>query len=171
MMTSESFIKNNFMNFNNQNNNQNNSKDIIEELINVVKGVSNKNNIYQTAKVHFQKLSSQEEKMEFLTIFKNNLENPIFLSKIPINNCTNLFDFILTILSFQILNQSNNDQIIVNLQAIAENLLPFRNLNDMFKIMLFLLKKYFPKNLNNKIEDLSLVIIKVISYLLKELLK
>ena len=78
---------------------------------------------------------------------------------------------ILTILSFQILNQSNNDQIIVNLQAIAENLLPFRNLNDMFKIMLFLLKKYFPKNLNNKIEDLSLVIIKVISYLLKELLK
>ena len=171
MMTSESFIKNNFMNFNNQNNNQNNSKDIIEELINVVKGISNKNNIYQTAKIHFQKLSSQEEKMEFLTIFKNNLENPIFLSKIPINNCTNLFDFILTILSFQILNQSNNDQIIVNLQAIAENLLPFRNLNDMFKIMLFLLKKYFPKNLNNKIEDLSLVIIKVISYLLKELLK
>ena len=41
----------------------------------------------------------------------------------------------------------------------------------MFKIMLFLLKKYFPKNLNNKIEDISLVMIKVISYLLKELLK
>ena len=51
------------------------------------------------------------------------------------------------------------------------NLLNYRQLNDMFKIMLFLLKKYFPKNLNNKIEDISLVMIKVISYLLKELLK
>ena len=49
--------------------------------------------------------------------------------------------------------------------------MPFRPLNDMFKIMMFLLKKYFPKNLNNKIEDVSLVMIKVISYLLKELLK
>ena len=37
--------------------------------------------------------------------------------------------------------------------------------------MLFLLKKYFPKDLNKKIEDMSLVIIKIISYFLKELLK
>jgi hypothetical protein len=166
-MTSESFLKNNFINFNTNNNN----KEIIEELIRVIKGESNKNNIYQTAKINFQKLSSIEEKLEFTKILKNNLENPTFLNQIPINSCLNLFDFILYILSYQILNQSNNEQIISNLQGIAENLLRFRNLNDMFKIMLFLLKKYFPKNLNNKIEDLSLIMIKVISYLLKELLK
>ena len=41
----------------------------------------------------------------------------------------------------------------------------------MFKIMLFLLKKYFPKDLNQKIADLSLVMIKIIAFLLKELLK
>ena len=81
------------------------------------------------------------------------------------------FDFIINILSFQILNQSNYEQIIVELQGISEKLINFRQLNDMFKIMLFLLKKYFPKNLNNKIEDISLVMIKVITYLLKELLK
>ena len=167
IMTSESFLKNNFINFNTNNNN----KEIIEELIRVIKGESNKNNIYQTAKINFQKLSSIEEKLEFTKILKNNLENPTFLNQIPINSCLNLFDFILYILSYQILNQSNNEQIISNLQGIAENLLRFRNLNDMFKIMLFLLKKYFPKNLNNKIEDLSLIMIKVISYLLKELLK
>ena len=174
VMTSESFLKNNFINnFNNNNNiNQNNNKEIIEQLINVVKGESNNNNIYQTCKIYFQNLSSFEEKFEFLKTLRNNFENPIFLRQIPINTCTNLFDFILTILSFQILNQTNNnEQIITYLQGIAEYLLEFRSLNDMFKIMLFLLKKYFPKNLNNKIEDLSLVMIKVISYLLKELLK
>ena len=171
IMTSESFLKNNFINFNTNNNNQNNNKEIIDEFVSVIKGESNKNNIYQTAKIHFQKLSSTEEKMDFLKIFRNSLETPTFLGQVPINTCTNLFDFILSILSYQILNQSNEDKIIVNLQATAEYLLAFRSLNDMFKIMLFLLKKYFPKNLNNKIEDLSLVIIKVISYLLKELLK
>ena len=41
----------------------------------------------------------------------------------------------------------------------------------MFKVLLFLLKKYFPKDLNNKIEDISLVMIKIIAFLLKELLK
>ena len=115
-------------------------------------------------------LTSIEEKIEFIKLFRTSLENPIYLKQVPINSCTNLLDFILSILSYQILSQSD-EQIIVNLQAVAEYLLPYRSLNDMFKIMLFLLKKYFPKNLNNKIEDISLVMIKVISYLLKELLK
>ena len=170
IITTESYLKNNFINMNFNNNIANNNKDIIEQIINVVKGESNKNNIYQTAKIHFQNLSSVEEKIEFIKIFRNYLENPFFLSQIPINSCTNLYDFILSILSYQILCQSD-EQIIINLQGIAEYLLPFRPLNDMFKIMMFLLKKYFPKNLNNKIEDVSLVMIKVISYLLKELLK
>ena len=167
IMTSESYLKNNFINLNNPNKN----KEIIDQMIKVIKGELNQINIFQKAKEHFKMLNSVEEKLDFIKILKNNLENPVYLEIIPINSCTNLFDFILTILSFQILNQSNVEQIIVELQGISENLLNFRQLNDMFKIMLFLLKKYFPKNLNNKIEDISLVMIKVISYLLKELLK
>ena len=167
IMTSESYLKNNFININNTNKN----KEIIDQMIKVIKGELNQINIFQKAKEHFKMLNSIEEKLDFIKILKNNLENPVYLEIIPINSCTNLFDFILTILSFQILNQSNVEQIIVELQGISENLLNFRQLNDMFKIMLFLLKKYFPKNLNNKIEDISLVMIKVISYLLKELLK
>ena len=179
IMTSESYLKNNFISLNNNlnsNSNQNlninssNNKEIIEQIISVVKGESNKNSIYQIAKILFKKLSS-EEKMDFAQNLRDALENPIFFKQIPINTCSNLFDFILSILSYQILSQSNEEQIIVKLQSLAEYLLPFRQLNDMFKIMLFLLKKYFPKNLNNKIEDISLVMIKVISYLLKELLK
>ena len=167
IITSESYLKNNFININNNNKN----KEIIDQMIKVIKGELNQINIFQKAKDHFKMLNSIEEKSDFIKVLKNYLNNPNYLEIIPINSCTNLFDFILTILSFQILNQSNVEQIIVELQGISENLLNFRQLNDMFKIMLFLLKKYFPKNLNNKIEDISLVMIKVISYLLKELLK
>ena len=153
------------------NNNINKNKEVIDQVIKVVKGELNQSNIFEKARDYFKMINNTEEKLDFIKILKNNLENPIYLNIIPINSCTNLFDFILNILSFQILNESNNEQIIVELQGISENLLNYRQLNDMFKIMLFLLKKYFPKNLNNKIEDISLVMIKVISYLLKELLK
>ena len=164
IMTSESYLKNNFININK-------NKEIIEQMIKVIKGEINQNNIFQNAKEHFKMINTIEDKLDFIKILKSNLENQTFLNIIPINSCSNLFDFILNILSFQILNYSSNEQIIVELQGISENLLNSRKLNDMFKIMLFLLKKYFPKNLNNKIEDISLVMIKVISYLLKELLK
>ena len=157
IMTSESYLKNNFINMN-----SNKNKEVIDQVIKVVKGELNQSNIFEKARDYFKMINNTEEKLDFIKILKNNLENPIYLNIIPINSCTNLFDFILNILSFQILNESNNEQIIVELQGIS---------NDMFKIMLFLLKKYFPKNLNNKIEDISLVMIKVISYLLKELLK
>ena len=168
IMTSESYLKNNFININN---NMNKNKEIIDQLIKVVKGELNQINIYQKIKEYFKSLNTLEEKLEFIKILKNNLENPTFIEIVPINSCTNLFDFIINILSFQILNQSNYEQIIVELQGISEKLINFRQLNDMFKVMLFLLKKYFPKNLNNKIDDIALVMIKVITYLLKELLK
>jgi hypothetical protein len=167
IMTSESYLKNNFI----MNSISNKNKEVIDQVIKVVKGELNQSNIFEKARDYFKMINNTEEKLDFIKILKNNLENPIYLNIIPINSCTNLFDFILNILSFQILNESNNEQIIVELQGISENLLNYRQLNDMFKIMLFLLKKYFPKNLNNKIEDISLVMIKVISYLLKELLK
>ena len=41
----------------------------------------------------------------------------------------------------------------------------------MFKVMMFLLKKYFPKDLNQKIQDMPLIMLKIIAYFLKELLK
>ena len=177
IITSESYIKNNLLNFNsNLTNNQNiyennNIKDTVEQIIKVVKGELNENNIFQNAKLFFFKLTSIDEKFEFIKLLRNKLDNPVYLSQTSINTCTNLFDLILLLLAYQILNQSDNEQLISELQAIAEYLICFRNLNDMFKIMIFLLRKYFPKNLNNKIEDISLVMIKVISYLLKELLK
>ena len=167
IMTSESLLKNNFININNNNK----SKELIDQLIKVIKGELNQINIYQKIKEYFKSLNTLEEKLDFIKILKNNLENPTYIEIIPINSCTNLFDFIINILSYQILTQSNYEQIIVELQGISEKLINYRQLNDMFKIMLFLLKKYFPKNLNNKIEDISLVMIKVITYLLKELLK
>ena len=88
-----------------------------------------------------------------------------------LNILLKFYDFIISILSVQILKFPNEESLIVKLQNLILNLMSKRKLDDMFKIMLFLLKKYFPKNLNKKISDMMLVMLKLISYFLKELLK
>ena len=109
--------------------------------------------IFNLAISQFLKLSSVEQKSDFINYLNNSLKNPIFFKNISINLLLNFYDFIFT------------------LQSLAQNLLDYCNLNDIFKVLLFLLKKYFPKDLNKKIADISLVMIKIIAYFLKELLK
>jgi hypothetical protein len=127
--------------------------------------------IFNLAIWQFLKLSSMEQKSEYINYLQKCLETPVFIKNTSINILLNFYDFILSILSLEILKFSNEEKIIQNLQNLSQYLFNFRRINDMFKVMLFLLKKYFPKDLNKKIEDISLVMIKIIAYFLKELLK
>ena len=158
----------------NTNTNDNNSKvyiQTINQIIKILRNESTDEGIFNLAISQFLKLSSVEQKSEFIKYLNNSLKNPIFFKNISINLLLNFYDFILSLLSFEILKFSNEESNISTLQLLAQNLLDYCNLNDIFKVLLFLLKKYFPKDLNKKIADISLVMIKIIAYFLKELLK
>ena len=152
----------------------NNSSEYIQTLNQIIKTLKNESTgegVFNLAISQFLKLTSIEQKLEFINYLHKSLEKPIFIKNTSINILLNFYDFILSLLSFEILKFSNEESVVISLQALAQYLLNYRKLNDMFKVLLFLLKKYFPKDLNKKIEDISLVMIKVIAYLLKELLK
>ena len=158
----------------NTNTNDNNSKvyiQTINQIIKILRNESTDEGIFNLAISQFLKLSSVEQKSEFINYLNNSLKNPIFFKNISINLLLNFYDFILSLLSFEILKFPNEESNISTLQSLAQNLLDYCNLNDIFKVLLFLLKKYFPKDLNKKIADISLVMIKIIAYFLKELLK
>ena len=159
---------------NNNNTIPNNSKvyiQTINQIIKILKNESTEEGIFNLAISQFLKLSSVEQKSDFINYLNNSLKNPIFFKNISINVLLNFYDFILSLLSFEILKFSNEESNIATLQSLAQNLLDYCDINDIFKVLLFLLKKYFPKDLNKKIEDISLVMIKIIAYFLKELLK
>ena len=159
---------------NNINSISNNSKvyiQTINQIIKILRNESTEEGFFNLAISQFLKLSSVEQKSEFINYLNNSLKNPIFFRNISINLLLNFYDFILSLLSLEILKFSNEESNIATLQSMAQNLLDYCNLNDIFKVLLFLLKKYFPKDLNKKIEDISLVMIKIIAYFLKELLK
>ena len=152
----------------------NNPKTYIQTINQIIKMLNNESTeegIFNLAIWQFLKLSSVEQKSDYINFLQKSLETPVFLKNTSINVLLNFYDFILSILSLEILKFSNEEKIIIKLQNLAQYLFNFRKINDMFKVMLFLLKKYFPKDLNKKIEDISLVMIKIIAYLLKELLK
>jgi hypothetical protein len=154
--------------------NDKNSKTYINTINKIIKTLNNESTeegIFNFAILQFLKLSSIEQKSEYINILQKSLENPIFLKNTSLNTLLNFYDYILSLLSLEILKFPNEESIIIKFQTLLIYLLNFRKTGDMFKVMLFLLRKYFPKDLNKKIEDISLVIIKIIAFLLKELLK
>ena len=154
--------------------NDKNSKTYINTINKIIKTLNNESTeegIFNFAILQFLKLSSIEQKSEYINILQKSLENPIFLKNTSLNTLLNFYDYILSLLSLEILKFPNEESIIIKFQTLLIYLLNFRKTGDMFKVMLFLLRKYFPKDLNKKIEDISLVNIKIIAFLLKELLK
>ena len=148
-------------------------KPYIQTLNQIIKYLNNEeteDDIFNIAIFQFFKLSSIEQKLEYINYLQKSLD-PIVLKNASISILLKFYDYILSILSFEILKFAKEESIIIKFQTLAQNLLKICKTNDMFKVLLFLLKKYFPKDLNNKIEDISLVMIKIIAFLLKELLK
>ena len=146
----------------------------IQTINNLIKTLNNQQiveEIFDLSTIQFLKLKSFDQKLDYVSYLKKCLENPSFFKNTSINICLGFYNYLLTILAFEILKYPNEEKVINILQSLSEHLLKYRKLNDMFKVLLFLLKKYFPKDLNNKIEQISLVLIKIIAYLLKELLK
>ena len=149
----------------------NNQYEILNRIIKTLNNEITNESLFNSALIQFFKLKNFQ-KLDFINLLQKQIQQKNnLLQNTSINILLNFYDYILSILSFQILKFPQEESLIINLQEFILNLISLRNIDDMFKILLFLLKKYFPKDLNNKIEDMALVMIKIISYFLKELLK
>ena len=143
----------------------------INQVIKTLNNEITEEGIFNKALIQFFKLNVTQ-KLDYIKILQNHLQQKNNLLKnTSINILLNFYDYILSILSFQILKFPQEESLVIKLQNCIQNLISFRNIDDMFKVMMFLLKKYFPKDLNKKIQDMALVMLKIISYFLKELLK
>ena len=150
-----------------------NYKQILNQIIKSLNNEITEEGIFNISLLQFFKLTTSQ-KLDFINslqkLISQNSKNNL-LQNTSLNILLNFFDYILSILAFQILKFPKDELLIINLQNFIQSIISTRNIEDMFKVMLFLLKKYFPKDLNKKIEGLALVMIKIISYFLKELLK
>ena len=150
-----------------------NYKQILNQIIKSLNNEITEEGIFNISLLQFFKLTTSQ-KLDFINslqkLISQNSKNNL-LQNTSLNILLNFFDYILSILAFQILKFPKDESLIINLQNFIQSIIITRNIDDMFKVMLFLLKKYFPKDLNKKIEGLALVMIKIISYFLKELLK
>ena len=151
--------------------NNNSYNEILNQIIKALNNEIAKDGIFNTALIQFVKLSNSQ-KLDFVNSLQKHIQqNNTLLQNTSINILLNFYDYILSILSFQILKFPKEESLVITLQNFIQNLISLRNIDDMFQILLFLLKKYFPKDLNKKIEDMALVMVKIIAYFLKELLK
>ena len=151
--------------------NKNNYNYILNEIIKALNNEITEEGIFNTSLIQFFKLPNNQ-KLEFINSLQNQIQQKKnILQNTSLNILLNFDDYILSILSFQILKFPKEESLIIKLQNFIQNIINIRNIDDMLKVMLFLLKKYFPKDLNQKIQDMALIMLKIIAYFLKELLK
>ena len=151
--------------------NKNNYNYILNQIIKALNNEITEEGIFNTSLIQFFKLTNNQ-KLEFINTLQNQIQQKKnLLQNTSINILLNFNDYILSILSFQILKFPKEESLIIKIQNFIQNIINIRNIDDMLKVMLFLLKKYFPKDLNQKIQDMALIMLKIIAYFLKELLK
>lgn len=138
---------------------ENNIQEQLEDLLNQL------SELYY----HFSKF---EHKMEYICYLKELINNNRdFIVQLYPCLFSQLFEHILTILSFEILIKPNNENIIVIIQTIAENLKTTREIKEILILLLSLIRKYCPKKINQQLSDNTLVMLKILTYLIKELLE
>ena len=151
--------------------NKNNYNQILQVIIKALNNEITEEGIFNTSLIQFFKLTNSQ-KLEFINSLQNHIQQKKnLLQNTSINVLLNFNDYILSILSFQILKFPKEETLIIKLQNFIQHIITIRNIDDILKVMLFLLKKYFPKDLNQKIQDMALIMLKIIAYFLKELLK
>jgi hypothetical protein len=127
----------------------------------------------------FQK-SNVENKRIFTDELKIVLENNQLIKTSSFNCFLQLFEFLLNLLTHEIIlnndagNRNNlnnkpnyNPSAMISLQEIIENTIKKKPMTEIFKVLIYLLRKYLPRDFNYMIDKLSVVYLKTISYLIK----
>lgn len=127
--------------------------------------------------------SNSENKLMFTNELKLVLENNQMIKTSSFNCFLQLFEFLLNLLTHEIIlnndagnrihhkqhNSTNiyNPSAMISLQEIIENTIKKKPMTEIFKVLIYLLRKYLPRDFNYMIDKLSVVYLKTISYLIK----
>ena len=125
--------------------------------------------IYIKLEIIYNKLKTITAKLDFISLLRQVLNNVLMLKNSSFNVYMNLFNFILSLQINELnLSDCNPSLPCEYLKSLLDLLVNNKDLTDMIRIIIFLIKKYFPVNMSIILDQKTVVILKVlISYLKK----
>ena len=126
--------------------------------------------IYIKLEMIYYNLKTITSKLDFISLLRQVLNNILMLKNASFNVYMNLFNFILTLQIYELnLSDCNPSLPCEYLKALLDLLINNKDLTDMIRIIIFLIKKYFPVNMLIILEQKIVIILKVLNSYLKQL--
>ena len=125
--------------------------------------------IYIKLEMIYYNLKTITSKLDFISLLRQVLNNVIMLKNSSFNVFMTLFNFILSLQIYE-LNQSDCNPSLPceYLKSLLDLLVNNKDLTDMIRIIIVLIKKYFPINMGIILEQKNIVTLKVLnSYLIQ----
>ena len=125
--------------------------------------------IYIKLEMIYYNLKTITSKLDFISLLRQVLNNVIMLKNSSFNVFMTLFNFILSLQIYE-LNQSDCNPSLPceYLKSLLDLLVNNKDLTDMLRIIIVLIKKYFPINMGIILEQKNIVTLKVLnSYLIQ----
>ena len=128
--------------------------------------------IYIKLEMIYYNLKTITSKLDFISLLRQVLNNVIMLKNSSFNVYLQLFNFILSLQIYELnLSDCNPSLPCEYIKSLLDLLVNNKDLTEMIRIIIVLIKKYFPINMNVILEQKNIVILKVLNSYLKELNK
>ena len=126
--------------------------------------------IYIKLEMIYYNLKTITSKLDFISLLRQVLNNVIMLKNSSFNVYMTLFNFILNLQIYELnLSDCNPSLPCEYLKSLLDLLVNNKELTDMIRIIIVLIKKYFPVNMGIILEQKNIVTLKVLNSYLKQL--
>ena len=118
----------------------------------------------------YYNLKTITSKLDFISLLRQVLNNVIMLKNSSFNVFLQLFNFILSLQIYELnLSDCNPSLPCEYLKSLLDLLVNNKDLTEMIRIIIVLIKKYFPINMGIILEQKNIVTLKVLNSYLKQL--
>jgi len=126
--------------------------------------------IYIKLEMIYYNLKTITSKLDFISLLRQVLNNVIMLKNSSFNVYMTLYNFILNLQIYELnLSDCNPSLPCEYLKSLLDLLVNNKELTDMIRIIIVLIKKYFPVNMGIILEQKNIVTLKVLNSYLKQL--
>ena len=126
--------------------------------------------IYIKLEMIYYNLKTITSKLDFISLLRQVLNNVIMLKNASFNVYMQLFNFILSLQIYELnLSDCNPSLPCEYLKSLLDLLVNNKDLTEMIRIIIVLIKKYFPINMGIMLEKKNIVTLKVLNSYLNQL--
>lgn len=125
--------------------------------------------LYVQLELSYQKLTTKKGRINFITLLKQVLNNIVMLKQTCFTVFLQLFNFIITLLTLELSRQSQDSEIIAIIQSIGEFILINKDLSDGLRIVIVMIKRFFPSTFKVAIDKTTELHLKILLFYLRKL--